>query len=271
LTVETGAGFEPENLEKAIRKLGYEVPAGAMDHALREAGYKPDPRQDLPLTLTLSPQAGRGDVPQTALEGDGDLAAYPSPRERGEGGGSRMRGSADHAGHDPAGHNHVASSHDHASHTHAGHDHMHMHQGEAGVLRRDLVIAFILTLPVFVLEMAGHAYPPFHHRLMGVIDTQNLYYVYFVLATAVIFWPGFRFLRIGLPALLRGHPEMNSLVAVGVLAAYLYSLVTTFASGVLPEAARYVYYEAATVIVVLILFGRLIEARATGKTRRHAG
>ncbi len=143
---------------------------------------------------------------------------------------------------------------------------MHMHQGEEGVLKRDLAIALVLSLPLFVLEMAGHVYDPFHHWLMGVIETQNLYYLYFALATVVVFGPGFRFLRIGLPALLRGAPEMNSLVAVGVLAAYGYSLVTTFAPDLLPESARFVYYEAATVIVTLILFGRLLEARATGRT-----
>ncbi len=143
---------------------------------------------------------------------------------------------------------------------------MHMHAGEEQRLKRDLATAFVLTLPLFVAEMTGHLYPPFHHWLMGVVDTQVLYYVYFALATAVIFWPGYRFLKIGLPNLWRGHPEMNSLVAIGVLAAYLYSVVTTFAPGLLPQSARFVYYEAATVIVVLILFGRLLEARATGRT-----
>lgn len=152
------------------------------------------------------------------------------------------------------------------AHHHAAHDHAHMHKGEEAALKRDLAIAFVLTLPLFVLEMTSHAYEPFHHWLMGVIDTQNLYYLYFVLATAVIFWPGLRFFRKGLPALFRGHPEMNSLVAVGVAAAYGYSVVTTFAPGLLPETARYVYYEAATVIVTLILFGRLMEARASGRT-----
>src|SRR5690606_41003502 len=53
--------------------------------------------------------------------------------------------------------------------------------------------------------------------------------------------------------------------AVGVLAAYGYSLVATFLPGLLPENARYVYYEAATVIVTLILFGRMLEARASGR------
>ena len=113
--------------------------------------------------------------------------------------------------------------------------------------------------------MGSHVYPPLHHWLMGVISTQNLYYLYFALATVVIFWPGYRFLRTGLPALFHGAPEMNSLVALGVLAAYGYSLVATFMPGLLPENARYVYYEAATVIVTLILFGRMLEARASGR------
>ncbi len=257
LTVETGEGFDPQALEKAIHKLGYEVPAGAMEHALREAGWLVD--ADVPEVAphpNPHPAGGeRGRGSQKVAMGEKG-AAYPfSPSERGEGGGSRMRGSADTSEH----------AHHHASHS-VSHDHPHTHQGEETALKRDLAIAFILTLPLFILEMTGHAYEPFHHWLMGAVDTRNLHYLYFVLATAVIFWPGLRFFKKGLPALFRGHPEMNSLVAVGVAAAYGYSLVTTFAPGLLPETARYVYYEAATVIVTLILFGRLMEARATGRT-----
>jgi Au+-exporting ATPase len=59
---------------------------------------------------------------------------------------------------------------------------------------------------------------------------------------------------------------MNSLVAVGSLAAYGYSLVATFAPGVLPAGTVNVYFEAAAVIVTLILLGRLLEARAKGRT-----
>ncbi|MEV4608518.1 copper-translocating P-type ATPase [Neorhizobium sp. LMR1-1-1.1] len=257
LTVETGEGFDPQALEKAIHKLGYEVPAGAMEHALREAGWLVD--ADVPEVaphpnpLPAGGERGRGSQ-KVAMGEKG--AAYPfSPSERGEGGGSRMRGSADTSEH----------AHHHASHS-VSHDHPHTHHGEETALKRDLAIAFIFTLPLFILEMTGHAYAPFHHWLMGAVDTRNLHYLYFVLATAVIFWPGLRFFKKGLPALFRGHPEMNSLVAVGVAAAYGYSLVTTFAPGLLPETARYVYYEAATVIVTLILFGRLMEARATGRT-----
>ncbi|SMF48750.1 Cu+-exporting ATPase [Xaviernesmea oryzae] len=236
LTVESAAGFSPEALEKAISKVGYEIPPAAMAHALREAGMLPEAAEH---------------------------AEHAGHRHH--------RDHAKHAVHDVDAHSgHAGMGGDHAAHQHeghaGGHDHMHMHAGEEGALKRDLGLAFVLTLPLFVLEMGSHFYDPFHHWLMGVIDTQNLYYLYFALATVVIFGPGFRFLKIGLPALLRGAPEMNSLVAVGVLAAYGYSLVTTFAPQLLPESARFVYYEAATVIVTLILFGRLLEARATGRT-----
>ncbi|MBP2560522.1 Cu+-exporting ATPase [Neorhizobium galegae] len=229
LTVESAEGFSTEDLEKAIRKVGYEISPGAMDHAMREAGMMP---------AAKAPHAG-----------------HVHPHDHGHSGSE---------GHDHM--DHAAMGHDQTAGHAGGHDHMHMHKGEEGVLKRDLAIAFVLTLPLFVLEMASHVYDPFHHWLMGVIETQNLFYIYFALATVVVFGPGFRFLKIGLPALLRGAPEMNSLVAVGVLAAYGYSLVTTFAPDLLPESAQFVYYEAATVIVTLILFGRLLEARATGRT-----
>src|SRR3546814_10241389 len=59
---------------------------------------------------------------------------------------------------------------------------------------------------------------------------------------------------------------MNSLVAVGTAAAFGYSLVATFAAGLLPTGTVNVYYEAAAVIVTLILLGRFLEARAKGRT-----
>lgn len=59
---------------------------------------------------------------------------------------------------------------------------------------------------------------------------------------------------------------MNSLVAVGTLAAYLYSVVATFFPSVLPQGTVNVYYEAAAVIITLILLGRFFEAKAKGRT-----
>jgi heavy metal translocating P-type ATPase len=148
-------------------------------------------------------------------------------------------------------------------HDHSGHQH---HDEDAAILRRDTLIAAVLTLPLFVLEMLGHLYMPFHMWLMATVSMDVLWTAYFIAASVVLFVPGWRFFKIGIPALLRGAPEMNSLVALGSGAAYLYSVVTTFAPQLLPEGTRYIYYEAAAVIVTLILVGRWLEALAKGRT-----
>ncbi len=137
--------------------------------------------------------------------------------------------------------------------------------GEAARLRRDALIAGALALPVFIMEMGGHLVPAFHHFIMDTIGMQTSWLIQFVLITLVLAWPGRQFYRAGFPALMRGAPDMNSLVAVGTMAAYLYSCVATFAPELLPAASRAVYFEAAGVIVVLILAGRWMEARAKGR------
>jgi len=133
-------------------------------------------------------------------------------------------------------------------------------------LRRDLVLAAILTLPVFVLEMGSHLVPGVHDLVARTIGMQASWILQFVLATAVLFGPGLRFFRRGVPALLRGTPDMNSLVVVGTTAAWLYSVVATFAPHWLPAGTVNVYFEAAALIVTLILLGRFMEARAKGRT-----
>ena len=137
---------------------------------------------------------------------------------------------------------------------------------EARALRRALLIASILTLPVFILEMGSHLIPAMHHWVMGVLGEQTSWTIQFALATLVLFGPGLRFFRKGVPALLRGAPDMNSLVSLGTAAAYGYSVVATFVPEVLPPGTANVYFEAAVVIVTLILLGRTLEARAKGRT-----
>ena len=138
-------------------------------------------------------------------------------------------------------------------------------EAEYRALRRDALIAGALTLPVFVTEMGGHLIPAFHHWLHGLVGQPALWLMQAVLASAVMAGPGLRFYRKGLPALFRGAPDMNSLVAVGTLAAWGYSMVALFLPGLLPQEARAVYFEAAAVIVALILLGRTLEARARGR------
>ncbi|MDO1581528.1 heavy metal translocating P-type ATPase [Rhizobium oryzicola] len=252
LTVQPAEGFSADALAKAIRKAGYEPKAEHLELHLSKPVTADEKERlaaalyVLPGLLDLQLEAGS---PHLTVESFGrDLRRRVVEVLKAEGLALAEPRTGDH---------------DHAAH-HA--DHGHHHEEDAAELKRDLILSAVLTLPLFVLEMAGHVYAPFHHWLLGTVGEQPLYITYFLLASAVLIFPGRRFFTAGIPTLLRGHPEMNSLVAVGVLAAYGYSLVTTFAPSALPEEARYVYYEAATVIVTLILLGRTLEARARGRT-----
>jgi len=133
-------------------------------------------------------------------------------------------------------------------------------------LKRDFTIAAVLSAPVFAMEMGAHVVPGVHGFIDATIGMQWSWYLQFALTTIVLFVPGIRFYKKGLPALWRLGPDMNSLVAVGSLAAYGYSLVATFVPSLLPPGTINVYFEAAAVIVTLILLGRLLEAKAKGRT-----
>jgi Cu+-exporting ATPase len=133
-------------------------------------------------------------------------------------------------------------------------------------LRYAVTIAALMTLPLFLVEMGSHFIPGVHELIMGTIGMRNNLYLQFSLATFVLFGPGLRFFRKGVPNLLRWTPDMNSLVVLGTTAAWGYSVVATFSPGVLPSGTANVYYEAAAVIVTLILLGRYLEARAKGRT-----
>lgn len=137
---------------------------------------------------------------------------------------------------------------------------------ELDSLRRSLLLAAVLALPVFVLEMGSHLIPAMHDFVMTRIGMQTSWLIQFALTTLVLFGPGLRFFQKGIPAILRGTPDMNSLVTLGTSAAWGYSLVATFAPAVLPPGTANVYYEAAAVIVALILLGRYLEAKAKGRT-----
>jgi Cu+-exporting ATPase len=90
--------------------------------------------------------------------------------------------------------------------------------------------------------------------------------VLFFLTTPVLIYSGRQFYVGAWKALKHRTTDMNTLIAMGTGAAYLYSLVATFFPGFLPENMRHVYYDTTAVIITLILFGRLLEARAKGRT-----
>ena len=139
-------------------------------------------------------------------------------------------------------------------------------QAEITTLKRQVWIAALLTLLVFVMEMGSHLIPAFHHLLSNNIPILTQHIIQAALTTAVLAGPGRHFFTHGFKALFNLQPEMNSLVAVGAGSAWLYSMVVLLLPALVPESARYVYFEAAAVIVTLILLGRLFEARARGNT-----
>ena len=127
-------------------------------------------------------------------------------------------------------------------------------------------LAVFLAAPVIILGMGGHVLPGFERLIADVIGQKANWIIQCIFATAVLFGPGLDFYRRGFPALWRGAPDMNSLVALGTGAAYAFSLIATFLPQILPEGVSGVYYEPASLIVVLILFGRDLENRAKGRT-----
>ncbi|WP_082005608.1 heavy metal translocating P-type ATPase [Halocynthiibacter namhaensis] len=136
---------------------------------------------------------------------------------------------------------------------------------QGGAYRSAFLWAALLAAPVFILEMGGHLFPSFHHIIGRSLGHDNSRVIQFVLTFLVLAGPGRGFFRSGIPALFKGAPEMNSLVCLGTSAAFAYSTVATFAPQWLPAGSDNVYFESAAVIVVLILLGRWLEARAKGQ------
>jgi len=125
-----------------------------------------------------------------------------------------------------------------------------------------MAAAFSLSLatPLLLLEMPGHIWPAYHHWMAGWLGMENSHLIQAALASAILFGPGLRFFRVGLPALWRREPDMNSLVALGAGAAWVFSVASMALTPGEP-----VYFESAGVIVALVLLGRWLEARARGQ------
>ena len=135
------------------------------------------------------------------------------------------------------------------------------HAAEIADLRRRVIVGAVLTLPIFLSVMA--------HDLFGAMWVPPLLlapWFQFLLITPVMFYTGWPIHRTGWLALTHRAAEMNSLITLGTIAAYGFSLVATFVPWVLPDEARGVYYEAVGVILTLILLGRLLETRAKAGT-----
>lgn len=140
---------------------------------------------------------------------------------------------------------------------------------ELADMTRRFWIGLVLTLPILVLEMGAHIPGLDLHRL---VPPRISVWLQFLLGTPVVLWAGWPFFVRGWQSVVNRSLNMFSLIALGTGAAYLYSLVATFAPGVFPEGFRgmdgtvAVYFEAAAVITVLVLLGQVLELRAREQT-----
>src|ERR1044071_9729175 len=141
-------------------------------------------------------------------------------------------------------------------------------------LRRKFWVAALLSLPVLVIAMS--------HGRIGFLDFAGVNWLQLALKTPVVFYSGWQFYRGAWAAFRHRAADMNTLIAVGTGAAYLYSIAATLApnffsgranAGEMAGMSRTgvasmtpVYFEAASVIIALILLGRLLESRAKGRT-----
>lgn len=127
-------------------------------------------------------------------------------------------------------------------------------------LRLRFIIAAIIAVPVMIGSFAG--------MIPGIPAFLGNNYLLFVLATPVQFWAGWRFYRGAFIAARHFTTDMNTLIAVGTSAAYLYSSAVTFFPGMFVSHgfSTGVYFDTATAIIALILLGRLLEMRAKGQT-----
>jgi P-type Cu+ transporter len=134
------------------------------------------------------------------------------------------------------------------------------HEREYGKLKSDFLLAAALTALILLGSL------PHMFGFMLPITTGWLNLALLLLATPVQFWAGWRFYRGAWGSLRHGAADMNTLVVVGTSAAYLYSAVATLAPGLFAGGRADVYFDTSALIITLILLGRLLEARAKGRT-----
>jgi P-type Cu+ transporter len=140
--------------------------------------------------------------------------------------------------------------------------------------RRRFFIGLILTLPVVFLEMSEFI-PAF--SLHEILSAKTAGLIQFILATPVVLWAGGPFFQRGAASIISRNLNMFTLIAIGVGAAYVYSVIATLAPDIFPEGFKNadgtvaIYFEAAAVITILVLLGQVLELGAreqTGKALR---
>ena len=141
--------------------------------------------------------------------------------------------------------------------------------GELTDVTRRFVVAVVLTAPVFVRGMVAMA---MGHSSVAGLGPAAVQWVELSLTTPVVLWCGWPFFVRGARSIVSVQPNMWTLISIGVSIAYLFSVIATVAPEAFPEALRDdsgrlgVYFEAAAVIITLVLVGQVMELRARRRT-----
>ena len=135
-------------------------------------------------------------------------------------------------------------------------------------MSRRFWIGAVLTIPVFLLAMA-HGIPALARQSWA--DSHTSRWIQFALTTPVVWWAGWPFFRRGWRSVVSARLNMFTLIAIGVGAAFIFSAVAILVPGVFPHTMQHdgkvsIYFEAAAVIVVLVLLGQVLELRARSRT-----
>ncbi len=138
-------------------------------------------------------------------------------------------------------------------------------QAEIAGLQRHVIIAAAFTVPLFLVAMLRMVPGP-GNFMLSLLTEHGWMWVEWVLATPVLFYAGRRFYVHGWVEISHLNPGMNSLVMLGAGSAYFYSLLALLVPAAFPKGTAVTYFEAAGVIITLILLGRLLEAVARGRT-----
>jgi Cu+-exporting ATPase len=135
-------------------------------------------------------------------------------------------------------------------------------------MRRRFIVGALLSVPLVVVAMGRHLTPGLFEAFSG----QALGLAELVLATPVVLWAGWPFFVRGWQSIVNRHLNMFTLIAIGTGAAYAYSTIAALAPGIFPDSFRGadgavgLYFEAAAVIVTLVLLGQVLEIRARERT-----
>lgn len=130
-------------------------------------------------------------------------------------------------------------------------------------------IAVVLTIPIFIIAMSEFFQS---HEMDSLVSKKVLGWIELLLSSPIVFYCGWDFFKRGYSSVRRWSPNMWTLISLGVGAAYLFSVFALFFPGIFPQQFKdmqgnvHLYFEAAAVILTLVLLGQVLELKAHSKT-----